>query len=104
MAQLPFSSATELVAAVRAKEISCIELLDCYLGRIEEFNPGLGAVVTVDAVRRLSVAADEAADGVGHRDRQAAEGELAQTRADHGLAGKPSNGRAAGDQRHRCDH
>src|SRR5690348_2049778 len=58
MAQLPFSSATELVAAVRAKEISCIELLDCYLGRIEEFNPALGAVVTLDADRARREAAE----------------------------------------------
>jgi amidase len=60
MAQLPFRSATELAAAVRAKEISSIELVDCYLGRIEELNPGLGAVVTLDAerARREAVAAD----------------------------------------------
>lgn len=49
MAQLPFRSATEPAAAFWAKGISSIELLDCYLGRIEEFNPGLGAVVRLDA-------------------------------------------------------
>ena len=60
MAQLPFRSATELAAAIRAREISSTELLDCYLGRIEEFNPGLGAVVTLDAdrARREAAAAD----------------------------------------------
>jgi hypothetical protein len=58
MTQLPFKSATELAAAVRAKEISSIELLDCYLDRIEEFNPGLGAVVTLDAERARHEAAE----------------------------------------------
>jgi amidase len=58
MTQLPFRSATELAAAVRAREISSVELLDCYLGRIEEFNPGLGAVVTLDADRALREAAE----------------------------------------------
>src|SRR5437773_1159724 len=58
MAQLPFRSATELAAAIRAREISSTELLDCYLGRIEEFNPGLGAVVTLDADRARREAAE----------------------------------------------
>ena len=58
MAQLPFRTATELAAALRAKEISSTELLDCYLGRIEELNPGLGAVVTLDADRARREAAE----------------------------------------------
>ena len=58
MAQLPFRSATEQAAAVRAKEISSVELLDCYLSRIEEFNPGLGAVVTLDVDRARREAAE----------------------------------------------
>jgi len=58
MAQLPFRTATELAAALRAKQISSIELLDCYLGRIEELNPGLGAVVTLDADRARREAAE----------------------------------------------
>ncbi len=33
--QLPFRSATELAAAIRAREISSTGLLDCYLDRIE---------------------------------------------------------------------
>jgi amidase len=58
--QLPFRSAAELAAAVRAREISSTELLDCYLSRIERLNPGLGAVVTLDAdrARREAAAAD----------------------------------------------
>jgi len=58
MTQLPFRSATELAAAVRAREISSTELVDCYLGRIEKLNPGLGAVVTVDADRARREAAE----------------------------------------------
>src|SRR5215470_15215847 len=58
MTQLPFRTATELAAALRAKQISSIELLDCYLGRIEELNPGLGAVVTLDADRARREAAE----------------------------------------------
>jgi amidase len=51
MAQLAFRSATELVAAIKNKEISSTELLECYLDRIERFNPGLNAVVTLDVDR-----------------------------------------------------
>src|SRR5262249_23069638 len=47
--------------------------------------------------------ADEAADGEGHRDGDAAQGELAQARAEHGPAGELSDGRPAGDQGHGCD-
>src|SRR5712691_7815883 len=60
MTQLSFRSATELAAAIRRKEISSTELLECYLSRIEALNPGLGAVVTLDAerARREAVEAD----------------------------------------------
>src|SRR5262249_27699079 len=58
MTPLPFRSATDLSAAVRAKEISSTELLECYLGRIEALNPGLGAVVTGNAERARREAAE----------------------------------------------
>src|SRR5215475_3400879 len=58
MTQLPFRSATELAAAVRGKEVSSAELLECYLDRIEELNPSLGAVVTLDAERARREAAE----------------------------------------------
>jgi len=58
MTQLPFRSATELAAAIRRKEISSVELLECYLHRIEEFNPALGAVVTLDPERARREAAE----------------------------------------------
>ena len=67
MTQLPFRSATELAAAVRGKEISSTELVECYLDRIQALNPGLGAVVTVAAERARSEA--------GEADRRLARGE-----------------------------
>jgi len=51
MAQLAFRPATELAAAIKSREISSTELLECYLDRIERFNPGLNAVVTLDVER-----------------------------------------------------
>ena len=75
MTQLPFRSATELAAVVRAGEVSSIELLECYLDRIEALNPGLGAVVTLDAERARREAADA--------DRRLAQG--AETGPLHGL-------------------
>ena len=67
MTQLPFRSATELAAAIRGKEISSTELVECYLDRIQALNPGLGAVVTVAAERARSEA--------GEADRRLARGE-----------------------------
>jgi amidase len=51
-------SAAELAAAIRSKEVSSAEVLECYLDRIEALNPGLGAVVTVDAERSRREAAE----------------------------------------------
>jgi len=52
--------AVALLAMLRAKEISARELLELYLGRIGSLEPGLGAVVTVDAGRAMEAA--DAAD------------------------------------------
>jgi amidase len=75
MTQLPFRSATELAAAVRGKEISSTELVECCLGRMEALNLGLGAVVTV--------AAERACWEAGEADRRLARGE--QVGPLHGL-------------------
>ena len=40
-----YESATALAAAIRNKEISSAELVQACLGRIEEINPRLNAVV-----------------------------------------------------------
>ena len=53
--------ASALVRALRAREISSRELLDAYLDRIEQVNPAINAVVTIDAeaARAAATAADE---------------------------------------------
>jgi len=62
MDELAFRTATELVAALRRKEVSSRELLDHYLTRVERVNPRLNAVVTLDVerARKRAAAADEA--------------------------------------------
>jgi amidase len=59
-------SATELAAAIRRREVSCVEVMHAHLGRIEAVNPLLNAVVTLDAELGLRAAA--AADGALARD------------------------------------
>src|SRR4051794_2326022 len=41
--------ATELAALVRHREVSARELMDAHLDRIERLNPGINAIVTLDA-------------------------------------------------------
>ena len=55
-------TATNLAAAIRAKELSSRELLDLYADRIERLNPAVNAVVTLDLerARTAATAADEA--------------------------------------------
>ncbi len=63
---IPFLSATELAAAIRAREISAVEAVDAYLDRIEAVGDRLNAYITVSAdearaeARRLD---EEAASG-----------------------------------------
>ena len=59
MAPLAFRTATDLVAALRRRELGSRELLEHALGRIERWNEGLNAVVTLD-VERARAAADAA--------------------------------------------
>lgn len=54
-----FASATALAAALRDKRLSSRELLETYLRRIEQHNPALNAVVTLDT-ERAQAAADAA--------------------------------------------
>jgi amidase len=51
MTDLHFRSATELTRALQRKEVSSVELLDHYLGRVGKLNPRINAVVHVDAQR-----------------------------------------------------
>ncbi len=73
MEGLALRPASELVVALRNREVSSRELLDVYLERIERLNGDLTAVVTIDAerARQQADAADRAtmrgeADGALH--------------------------------------
>lgn len=58
-----FAPATEQADAIRDRQISSVELLDAHLARIEQHNPALNAIVTLDTDRARARAkeADEAA-------------------------------------------
>jgi amidase len=59
-------SATELAAAIRGRDVSCVEVMQAHLSRIEAVNPLLNAIVTLDAELGLRAAAT--ADGALARD------------------------------------
>ncbi len=56
------ASATELAAAIRAKQLSSQVIVEAYLKRIAEVNPKLNAIVqlTADAARKGAIEADAA--------------------------------------------
>ncbi|WP_216212319.1 amidase [Amycolatopsis aidingensis] len=58
----PFSSAVELATAIRAKEVSPVEVAECYLDRIAELDPELNAFCyrADDEVRTAASAAADA--------------------------------------------
>ena len=58
----PFSTATELAAAIRKKEVSSLELTDLYIDRVERYDERTNAVVVRDFERgrEAARAADEA--------------------------------------------
>ena len=62
MTDLAFRSATALAAEIRAKRISCRELLELYLGRVERYNPSINAIIATDmpAARQRADQADAA--------------------------------------------
>lgn len=55
-----FATATEMLAALRARHVSAVELLDLHRRRIDRYNPRLNAIVEPDFARAR--AASEAAD------------------------------------------
>ena len=59
---LCFMPATDLAAAIRAKQISPVEVMNAVLARIEQLNPTLNAfcLVTADAARQAAQAAEQA--------------------------------------------
>jgi amidase len=56
--ELTERSATELAQDVATRRVSATELVSACLARIDEVNPGLNAVCTLDAEAALSAAAD----------------------------------------------
>lgn len=58
----PFMPAVELAAAIRRKEVSPVEVVDCYLDRIDELDPQLNAFChrADDDVRKAAAAAADA--------------------------------------------
>jgi amidase len=46
-----FSSTAQLAAAIRAGDVSAVEVLEAHLAQIEKHNPALNAIVTLDAER-----------------------------------------------------
>jgi aspartyl-tRNA(Asn)/glutamyl-tRNA(Gln) amidotransferase subunit A len=57
MAISPFSTVAELGSALRARQISSVELTRLYLDRLEKYGEQLGAVVTIMRERALKEAA-----------------------------------------------
>jgi amidase len=61
-----YSTARQMAAAVAAKEISARELLELHLARIEQVNPAVNAIVSMDLERsRASAAEADAATARG---------------------------------------
>ena len=62
MTDLPFRSALELAAEIRAKRVGSRELLELYLRRVERYNGKLNAVIAtrLEAARRRADEADAA--------------------------------------------
>src|SRR5689334_17037757 len=58
MMDLVFSSTAQLAAAIQARHMSAVEVLDAHLAQIERHNPALNAVVTLDAERARTRARD----------------------------------------------
>lgn len=63
-----WSSAREMAAAVASREVSARELLELHLARIEQVNPTLNALVSIDPERAAASAAEaDAATARGDR-------------------------------------
>jgi len=62
MADLHFLTAVQLSEKIKSKKISCLEMLDLFLARVEKFNPSLNAIIYLDkeAARARAKEADEA--------------------------------------------
>jgi amidase len=53
-------SATQIADMITRRQVSCREVMDAYLDRINQFNPAINAIVSLQPPDRLMAAADEA--------------------------------------------
>jgi amidase len=62
MSDLVYCPAVELARLIRTRKVSAVEVVDAYLGQIEQHNPAVNAVVTLDAesARQRAWQADDA--------------------------------------------
>src|SRR5207237_6847635 len=62
MEERAFASTTRLAGEIRDRRIGCLELLDFFLARAEQYNPALNAIVAwqVEKARERARAADAA--------------------------------------------
>lgn len=56
--ELCWIPATELARLVRTKDVSPVEIIDAYLGRIEQINPRINAYCTVVAEQAREAAGE----------------------------------------------
>ena len=59
MADSPFASASEHATSIREKEMSCRELAELYVGRIQRHNPALHAIVISNEAEAIRTALAE---------------------------------------------
>jgi amidase len=51
MNDIAFKSAVELAQMIKRRDIGCVELLEHYLARVEQYNPALNAIIVMDTAR-----------------------------------------------------
>ncbi len=51
MSDIAFKSAVELAQMIKSRDIGCLELLEHYLARVEQYNPALNAIIVMDEAR-----------------------------------------------------
>jgi amidase len=86
---LAYRSATDLVQALSARQISAHELMDAAIARIEAIDPKINAVVVRD-FDRARVAADEADAALGRGDRRPLLGLPMTVKEQFNVAGLPT--------------
>jgi Asp-tRNA(Asn)/Glu-tRNA(Gln) amidotransferase A subunit family amidase len=89
--ELPFTSATDALAAFRSGELSPVELLDAVLARAEVVEPHVNAIVTVrrEAAHGAAREAEARYRGKGGGDPRPLEGLPVATKEEQPIAGEP---------------